>query len=63
MSIEDDLDDITHDLEKGIVEYEEGKKNNAIFVWRDCYYSHFGDHIYNLLKVLHIVIVKDELLK
>jgi hypothetical protein len=52
-TISDDLEDITRDLNKGIIEYEKGHINNAIFVWRDNYSFHWGDHVTNLLKVLN----------
>lgn len=54
-TIEDDLDDIVHDLDKGIVEYEDKNINNAIFIWKTDFLSHWGFHVVELLKVLHTI--------
>ncbi len=52
-TISDDLEDITRDLNKGIIEYEKGHINNAIFEWRTYCLFHWGDHVTNLLKTLN----------
>ena len=54
-TISDDLEDITRDLNKGIIEYEKGNKNNAIFKWYFTYITHWGEHVTNLLKVLNSI--------
>lgn len=59
MSIMDDLSDITHDLEFGIMEYEEGRKDNAAFLWKEYFHTHYGDHILNILNVLNIIYRED----
>ena len=54
-TISDDLEDITRDLNKGIIEYEKGNINNAIFNWHFNYMTHWGEHIVNLLKTLNTI--------
>ena len=54
-TISDDLEDITRDLNKGIIEYEKGHINNALFNWYFTYITHWGDHVTNLLKALNTI--------
>lgn len=54
-TITDDLEDITRDLNKGILEYEKGHINNALFNWYFTYITHWGDHVTNLLKALNTI--------
>lgn len=54
-TISDDLEDITRDLNKGIIEYEKGHINNALFNWYCTYITHWGDHVTNLLKALNTI--------
>ena len=54
-TIYDDLEDITRDLNKGIIEYEKGHINNALFNWYFTYITHWGDHVTNLLKALNTI--------
>ena len=54
-TISDDLEDITRDLNKGILEYEKGHINNALFNWYFTYITHWGDHVTNLLKALNTI--------
>ena len=54
-TIYDDLEDITRDLNKGILEYEKGHINNALFNWYFTYITHWGDHVTNLLKALNTI--------
>ena len=48
----DDLTDIRHDLMKGIIEYEAGYINNAVFNWKLFHRSHYGNHIVATMKAL-----------
>ena len=53
--IVDDLSDIYRDLKDGVNEYEAGRRNNAVFIWKLYFESHWGKHITDLLRVFHQV--------
>jgi len=52
-NLKDDLSDIAGDLREGINEYENGRAENAAFIWKLNMEEHSGDHIMNALKALH----------
>ena len=54
-TIKDDLDDIVHDLNKGIWEYENDSVDNAVFTWKEFHAFHWGNHVVDLLRALHAI--------
>jgi len=54
-SLCDDLSDIYHDLMVGNLQYEKGLIYNAGWVWK-LYFSHWGRHLVDVLKALHVLI-------
>ena len=58
--IREDLSDIASDLKKGMLEYEEGRAGNAVFEWTFGFRSHFGRHMADVLRVLHILMTQNE---
>jgi len=51
----DDLSDIAADLRDGMKEYEAGSFRNAIFEWRFGLNNHWGQHVVDALRALHVV--------
>ena len=60
-TIKDDLEDIVNDLSKGIIEYQEGRINNAIFLWQYTNIFHTGNHIVDLIRALHSIREKNNI--
>ena len=60
-TIQDDLEDIVNDLSKGIIEYREGRINNAIFLWQYTNIFHTGNHIVDLIRALHSIREKNNI--
>ncbi|HNB53677.1 MAG TPA: DUF5063 domain-containing protein [Anaerolineales bacterium] len=52
-SISDDLADIYKDLKDPLINYDCGKKNDAIWSWRFNILGHCGDHIVDALRAIH----------
>ena len=51
--LEDDLNDIYNDLQRGIEEYEFGRIGNAVCEWRVGLQSHWGQHAVDAIRALH----------
>lgn len=51
--LQDDLSDIAKDLYDGILEYDAGYVNNAVFGWIWGLNHHWGNHVVNALRALH----------
>ena len=49
----DDLIDTYKDLQLGLLLYESGEVDEAIWQWRDSYISHWGLHAVSAMKMLH----------
>lgn len=60
-TIKDDLEDIVNDLSKGIIEYQEGRINNATFLWQYTNIFHTGNHIVDLIRALHSIREKNNI--
>lgn len=43
--LDDDLEDIYRDLKHGLVFYDSGKYQDALWYWHDFYYVHWGRHL------------------
>ena len=56
--IADDLMDIYLDIKEGMLLYEQGKINEAVFFWKFSFGIHWGYHITSALKVLHFFATK-----
>ena len=54
-NIIEDLSEIAADLQKGILEYERNKLENAAFEWRCAFDSHWGNHAVDVLRALHAI--------
>ena len=52
-NIIDDLVDIANDLLQGIAEYDSRRIANAVFEWRLGFSYHWGNHVVDVLRVLH----------
>lgn len=55
-----DLSDIANDLLKGIVEFDSGRVQNAVFEWKLGLNSHWGCHLTDVLRVLHRIRFESE---
>ncbi len=53
----DDLADIYRDLKSGILLYEKGKTNEALWEWTFSFNAHWGRHAVSALHALHCYIV------
>ena len=53
----DDLQDIANDLIKGIEELISGNTGNAVFEWKQGFYTHWGEHAVNAIRALHSLII------
>ena len=52
-SLTDDIKDICMDLQAGSLCYEAGRVSNAVHIWKTSLDFHFGQHIVDILRVLH----------
>ena len=52
-SISDDLADIYKDLKEGLLLYDSGKVNEAVWEWRFNYLIHWGRHLTGAQTALH----------
>ena len=50
----DDLSDIAADLKAGMKEYEAGRFGNAVLEWKFGLNNHWGQHIVDALRALHV---------
>jgi hypothetical protein len=57
-SLTDDLSDIYHDLQEGIVLYEGKKYNEAVWSWKFSFETHWGSHAIDAARALHYLINK-----
>lgn len=51
--IQDDLNDICLDLQEGITSYEQGRIDNAVWLWKWGLDNHWGLHVVDILRALH----------
>lgn len=51
--LQDDLDEIHHDLEEGLAAYRVGRLVEAAWLWRFSFYSHWGRHLTDVQRALH----------
>ena len=49
----DDLNDIYRDLMEGVIAYDQGDINNAVWTWKFGVDGHWGTHAVSLIKALH----------
>ena len=52
-TISDDLADIYRDLKDPLLDYDNERKNNAIWSWKFNIQGHCGNHIVDALRVIH----------
>lgn len=52
-AISDDLSDIYRDLKEGLLLYDSGKVNEAVWEWRFNYLIHWGRHLTGVQTALH----------
>lgn len=56
--LDDDLTDIYADLKQGLDHYARGDSDNiahAVWHWRYSYESHWGDHLFQAMKTVHLI--------
>ncbi len=51
--MEDDLADIHRDIEEGLAAYRRGRLEEAAWVWRFTFYSHWGRHLTDAQRALY----------
>lgn len=49
----DDLSDIYHDLQIGMMQYDQGRTQNAVWEWKFTFDSHWGNHAIDALRALN----------
>jgi hypothetical protein len=49
----DDLTDIYGDLKRGLILWEKGERENAVFIWNTNFGIHWGRHATSALRALH----------
>ena len=52
-SLLDDLSDIYADLQRGMIEYREGRTQNAVWEWKFGLSNHWGNHVVDVLRALN----------
>jgi hypothetical protein len=51
--VTDDLGDIWRDIRPGLVAYDEGRPDEAVWQWRATFAAHWGAHVTGALTALH----------
>ena len=50
----DDLGDIYRDVKEGLLLLAEGLSADAVWHWRFNFWSHWGEHSVNALRIIHL---------
>ena len=56
-SLADDVTDIYRDLKNGLVAYDAGETEDAVWEWRFEFDSHWGRHAANALYAIHVLTI------
>ena len=57
-SLVDDLADIYRDVKDGLLNYDQGRKKDALFDWRTSFETHWGRHLTDAQRVIYTHIFK-----
>ncbi|MCL1632795.1 DUF5063 domain-containing protein [Sporolactobacillus sp. CPB3-1] len=57
-SLTDDISDIYHDLQEGILLYNKGKTEGALGTWKFSFETHWGRHAIDATRALHSIVFR-----
>jgi len=58
-SLKDDLHDIYRDLKQGLISFEKGEVQNALWHWKFNFEIHWGEHAVGALRALYFLYRED----